>query len=165
MVCANQKRTADSNARSVSLLQLVIRRQMTTTRINTISATANVCGKAYNTPSTLAQHVYSLREELPFPCSDCELKFAFEGQLKQHHFKHCTLSAFPCSKCDKTYKREGEPIKHLKVHDNKTYSCMECKYSTKDPRNLKQHAKLHMESFPYMCNSCNKFFRFWMQKK
>ena len=104
----------------------------------------NVCGKACNTPSTLAQHVYSHREELPFPCGDCELKFAFEGQLKQHRFKHRTLSAFPCSKCDKTYKREGELIKHLKVHENKTYSCTECKYSTKDPRNLKQHAKLHI---------------------
>ena len=64
----------------------------------------NICGKACNTPSTLARHVYSHREELPFPCGDCELKFAFEGQLKQHRFKHCTLSAFPCSKCDKTYK-------------------------------------------------------------
>ena len=125
----------------------------------------NICGKAWNTPSTLAPHVYSHRDELPFPCSDYELKFAFEGQLKQHRFKHHTLSAFPCSKCDKTYKQEGKLIKHLKVHENKTYSCTDCKYSTQDPRNLKHHVKLHMDSFPYMCDSCNKFFRFWMQKK
>ena len=118
----------------------------------------NVCGKACNTPSTLARHVYSHREELPFPCGDCDLKFAFEGQLKQHQFKHRTLSASPCSKCDKTYKWEGELVKHLKVHENKTYSCTDCKYTTKDPRNLKQHAKLHTENFPYMCDSCNKFF-------
>ena len=125
----------------------------------------NVCGKACNTPSTLARHVYSHREELPFPCGDCDLKFAFKGQLKQHRFKHHTLSAFPCSKCDKSYKQEGELVKHLKVHENKTLSCRDCKYNTKDPRNLKQHAKLHTENSPYMCDSCNKFFQFWMQKK
>ena len=98
----------------------------------------NICGKACNTPSTLARHVYSHRDELPFPYGDCDLKFAFEGQLKQHCFKHHTLSAFPCSKCDKTYKQEGELIKHLKVHENKTNSCTDCKYTTKDLRNLKQ---------------------------
>ena len=79
--------------------------------------------KACNTPSTLAHHVYSHKEDLCFPCSDCHQKFAFEGHLKQHHFKHYTLTAFPCSKCDKSYKHEGELVKHLKVHENKKYIC------------------------------------------
>ena len=101
------------------------------------------CGKACNTPSTLACHVYSHKEDLPFPYADCDKKFAFEGQLKQHHFKHRTIAVFPCSKCDKRYMHEGELVKNLKVHDNKKYTCKKCKYFTNDPRNLKQHEKLH----------------------
>ena len=31
----------------------------------------NKCGKACNTPSTLARHMYSHKEDLPYPCDDC----------------------------------------------------------------------------------------------
>ena len=44
----------------------------------------NKCGKACNTPSTLEWHLYSHHDELPFACADCDAKFAFAGQLKQH---------------------------------------------------------------------------------
>ena len=47
-----------------------------------------ICGKACNIPSTLEQHLYSHHENLPFPCADCDDRFAFASQLKQHRFKH-----------------------------------------------------------------------------
>ena len=125
----------------------------------------NTCGKACNTPRMLSRHMYSHKEDLPYPCDDCEKHFAFSGQLKQHRFKHRTVAAFPCTQCEKRFMREGELVKHIKVHENIDRKCDNCDYVTKDPRNLKQHAKIHTDDFPYSCALCLKPFRFWMQRK
>ena len=123
------------------------------------------CGKACNTPCTLERHMYSHRDNLPFPCTDCDAKFAFAGQLKQHRFKHCKVATFACSKCLKHYMREGKLVKHVKTHDNINYRCSKSKYTMLDPCNLKQHQCIHTDELPYMCPQCYKQFHFWMQKK
>ena len=57
------------------------------------------CGTACNTPSMLECHQCSHCENLPFECKDCDAKFAFVGQLKQHRFKHHKVAVFACMKC------------------------------------------------------------------
>ena len=119
-----------------------------------------ICGKACNTPSTLEQHSY-----MPFPCANCDARFAFASQLKQHRFKHCKVAAFMCSKCTKCYMHEGELVKHIKTQENITYKCDKCNYTMQGPKNLRQHQRLHSDELPYMCPQCYKQFHFWMQKK
>ena len=123
------------------------------------------CGKQCNTLSTLDRHMYTHWEDKKHICRTCGEAFTFEGEWKQHRFKHCRVAMFPCTHCIKRFKREGELVKHLKVHENKTYSCSSCKYTTQDPRNLKQHEKVHTDDLPYLCTVCNHVFKHWMQRK
>ena len=124
----------------------------------------NICGKACNTPSTLERHMYVHSESKPHVCRTCGEAFTFEGEWKQHRFKHRRIAAFPCNHCIKRFMREGELVKHQKVHENKDYNCDQCTYTSKDPRNLKQHLKKHTDDLPYMCIKCNNCFKYWTQK-
>ena len=125
----------------------------------------NVCGHRCNTPSTLERHMYSHSEKKDHVCRTCGEAFRFEGEWKQHRFKHRRIAAFPCPKCPKRFMREGERTKHLKTHENILHSCEQCKYSTNDPCNLKQHRRVHTDDEPYLCMACNRTFKYWMQKQ
>ena len=125
----------------------------------------NTCGKACNTPSTLERHMYVHSKNKLHVCRTCGESFAFEGEWKQHRFKHRRIAAFPCNQCIKRFMRKGELTKHLKAHENKDYNCDQCRYMTKDPRNLKQHLKRHSDDRPYVCMRCTVSFKSWMQKE
>ena len=72
-------------------------------------------------------------------CEDCDKQFPFPSQLKTHRKVHLTAKEHECQQCFKRYKNSGELTKHLAVHSKKIWTCTKCKYTCKDPRNLKAH--------------------------
>ena len=126
----------------------------------------NTCQKQFLTPSTLARHRYS-HTSLKFKCDTCGQQFPFKSALDRHGLSHRTYAAFVChhKDCGRSYFSNGELLKHIKVHEGKTWHCPEdnCDYSTKDKRLLGQHGRKHSDAKPYVCGVCGKGHKYHVQ--
>ena len=121
----------------------------------------DVCKELFNTPSTLARHVYKHRE-LKFKCEQCGKRFPFEGDRDLHLNTHRTIKSFRCANpsCNKSYFSKGELDKHAKTHDNITWKCKHCMYTNSDERNLKSHMRVHSALKRYLCPTCLQLFKY-----
>ena len=119
------------------------------------------CKELFNTPSTLARHVYKHRK-LRFKCDQCGSSFPFASDRDLHLNTHRKIKSFRCAnpKCDKAYFSQGELDKHAKTHDNVLWSCTMCDYSNADERNLKSHMRVHSELKKYLCTYCLRLFKY-----
>ena len=126
----------------------------------------STCQKQFLTPSTLARHRYS-HTSLKFKCDKCGQQFPFKSALDRHGLSHRTYAAFAChhKDCGRSYFSNGELLKHIKVHEGKTWYCPEdnCDYSTKDKRLLGQHGRKHSDAKPYVCGVCGKGHKYHVQ--
>ena len=121
----------------------------------------DVCKEYFNTPSTLARHVYKHRD-LKFKCDQCGKRFPFEKDRDLHLNTHRTIKSFRCanSNCDRSYFSKGELDKHAKTHDNITWKCKLCIYTNADERNLKAHMRVHSSLKKYLCPTCLRLFKY-----
>ena len=124
------------------------------------------CGKTSVTLSGYRMHLYDHSERASkYSCDDCDKRFPFLSQLKTHRKVHLSSKEHECQQCFKRYKNSGELTKHLAVHSNKTWKCEKCKYTCKDPRNLKAHRHTHGDSTRYFCDKCKSGFNHYQQLK
>ena len=124
------------------------------------------CGKNSVTLSGYRMHLYDHSERAnKYSCDDCDKRFPFPSQLKTHQKVHLTSKEHECQQCFKRYKNSGELTKHLAVHSKKTWKCGKCKYTCKDPRNLKAHRHTHGDSTRYVCDKCKCGFNHYQQLK
>ena len=126
------------------------------------------CGKLFRNPTSLYCHRYPhTKKEGVYPCEKCDEVFPFLSQLRSHMFSHRKISHFPCtfSGCKKTFKTEWNRTTHEKGHRNETMQCPHCDYSTKDSCYMKQHSRVHEDTYKYECAVCGKGFRFYEQMK
>ena len=114
------------------------------------------CKQTFSTPSGLACHKYT-QEEPRYPCDDCEKKFYFAGELKQHRTVHLKVKMHTCNygNCDKWYMNKPDLLKHVRTHTAPTVYCSKCDYSTTNKRLLKSHKLLHENKFLYKCTNCS----------
>ena len=126
----------------------------------------STCGKKCRTISALRKHNYEHSEKAKkYPCDDCDKGFPFSSQLKLHRKKHLTALEHQCIHCKKWFKNRGELTKHLVSHSGKTWRCKKCKYTCKDPRNLRAHMHSHGDKTRYKCTKCTRGFNFYQQLK
>ena len=124
------------------------------------------CGKTSVTLSGYQMHLYDHSERAnKYSCDNCDKRFPFPSQLKTHRKVHLSSKEHECQQCFKRYKNLGELTKHLAVHSNKTWKCEKCKYTCKDPRNLKAHRHTHGDSTRYFCDKCKSGFNHYQQLK
>ena len=124
------------------------------------------CSKNCATISAYCKHLYEHSAlAAKYPCTDCNRSFPFASQLKNHRKLHLSVPEHGCIHCDKRFKHSGELTKHLAVHGKKVWSCDQCDYSNKDPRNLHAHKHTHGNKTRYHCNKCQKGFNHYMQLK
>ena len=126
----------------------------------------STCGKKCAMLSGYRMHLYNHSEHAKkYPCEDCDKQFPFPSQLKTYRKVHLTTKEHECQQCFKRYKNSGELTKHLAVHSKKTWKCTKCKYTCKDPRNLKAHRHTHGDSTRYICEKCKRGFNHYQQLK
>ena len=120
------------------------------------------CGKVYTTPTALARHRYVHNEDKPFECVDCHEKFSFQSELTAHRMKHRTINAFRCmfSKCGKEFKRMSELNSHVVIHSGVVHNCTKCDYTTRNPRQLRDHQRSHSDEKRYKCYYCDEYFKY-----
>ena len=126
--------------------------------------TCKICSLTFNTPSTLARHMY-VHGELKFFCKDCNKGFPFEKDRDKHAISHKKVKSHFCIKlgCDKGFFNEHDLKKHVKVHDKKSWNCPQCKYSTLDEQNPKAHMRVHSDLKPDLCLKCLQLFKYHVQ--
>lgn len=61
-----------------------------------------------------------------FGCNDCGVQFKKSSHLKQHMSNHAGIRAHKCNICKKSFTTKNALNTHLKVHEQKSYSCSVC---------------------------------------
>ena len=124
--------------------------------------TCAVCNEGFDTLSGLHRHKYH-HTDLKFTCETCRERFPFESQLRDHRVKHLMNRGHSifAKDCGRSFKNKSSLIRHIRVHDGKTYPCPEegCMYSSNTERNLKAHMIVHTDTHPYSCLHCGQAFK------
>lgn len=142
------------------------------------------CGKAFKSEMSWRKHRYRHREPR-FPCQQCDKKFFFLHDYKNHMNTHSgtkdhvcetcgakfssgeNLSSHrywhfkrhQCDVCGKYFALMGKLRVHKNTHTNtKPYSCSHCGYAFADDGALRRHIKSVHEGRKYTCFSCGKQF-------
>ena len=126
------------------------------------------CSRMFTNPMSLQRHRYNhTKTEGVYPCNRCDKIFPFWSQLQSHKFSHRRIAHFPCSGdgCKKVFMRKSDLAAHAEAHKKIKHDCDKCTYTTFDKRYLKQHKRVHSDTFKYCCEPYGKGFRFYQQYK
>ena len=127
------------------------------------------CDKVFPTPDALTRHRYSHKDDHQYSCHICGKTCAFQSDLMRHMEKHNDNRKWKCDKadCDRDFKRKAELIMHMVVHTGEMFMCEYpgCKFTNKDPRNVKRHYRVHTKEKKIKCKKCDQLFVFYMQMK
>ena len=130
-----------------------------------------ICGKNFETKTSLDKHMYYHTKEHSFCCKECGQSFPFKSRLIQHQITHTKELLFMCKldQCDKGFKNRGDLNRHMKSHSDVWFNCRTCTYHNKDKRNRDSHERTHQEKGkglePYSCEHCGKSMRFSTQRR
>ena len=120
------------------------------------------CGKGFATQTALDKHSY-VHGELNYVCETCGKAFPFDSRLQQHNLTHFDVRHY-CMRngCKKYFKSIGDLNRHVLTHNKAIYYyCDYCTYKNLDKRNTESHMRVHVVGNEcYVCNSCEKPFRF-----
>ena len=112
----------------------------------------------YNAWYRHSEHHFELR----YGCTECNKRFQFPYQQRNHIKLHTKKGMIPCTwpKCTKLFTCNKYMFQHLQAHTEQTWECTEC-----DPKkvyqmlsNYKQHQKgFHGEGFKSPCGKVHKW--------
>ena len=125
--------------------------------------TCSKCSMSFTTPSTLTHHYYTHAEPRKF--CHCGKGFYFASELRVHKLTHRQIKTQMCTYpgCSKSYYSAADLAKHARIHENITWTCSKCDYSTPDKRLLHSHQHVHDRVARYTCAKCGATFVFHTQ--
>ena len=127
------------------------------------------CGKIYPTPDALLRHQYIHQESHHYKCSLCDKTCAFKSDLDMHMLKHVEDKIWYCpyDGCTRDFKRKSDLTAHEVVHKGEDFICEapNCPYTSKDPRLVKRHQRVHTREAKVRCPDCPEKFIFTQQLK
>ena len=111
---------------------------------------SNVCQKVLSSKGNLKQHKEVHNGERKHVCTICGRIFTYKSVLKVHMATHSDEKPYKCSICtpdkQKCFKRKDNLYQHMKVHNEKKYSCNVCEQKFRTLENLKRHRQSHTNS-------------------
>lgn len=129
------------------------------------------CGQGFNQKWSLTEHERKHTGDKPFPCEECDAKFASKRKLKDHYISSHSEShpkPYICSLCGRGFKRNGELSSHMNTHTGeKPHECEICGVGFTFKGGLRKHKLKHMidegtynqeETAIKVCNECGKAF-------
>ena len=127
------------------------------------------CDRSFPTPDALQRHRYSHKPDHQLKCEICGKECAFHSDLQRHMEKHREEKLWKCDEldCNREFKRKAELTAHKVVHDGEEFICEypNCKYTNRDPRNVKRHYRVHTQEKTVKCKICDRLFTFYQQMK
>ncbi|KAL1954980.1 hypothetical protein VTO42DRAFT_387 [Malbranchea cinnamomea] len=119
------------------------------------------CGKAFNRPARLAEHIRSHKNERIFKCNheNCDKTFLRASHLN-HHVKsaHTSIRDYVCDRegCGKSFVTGSRLRRHLAAHDGRDkYRCTEyppCSETFRKHSTLQKHVMMvHLNKKPFPC--------------
>ncbi|CAG7730325.1 unnamed protein product, partial [Allacma fusca] len=116
-----------------------------------------ICGKYFQTTSSLNRHRNTHSIKKPFTCSKCSKSFNRKCSLKDHELTHEDKKPFPCDLCKLSYisKRKLE-IHVVKFHvADKPFKCKICLKKFMSIEDLQDHKEKEHEAKKIPCFGCD----------
>ncbi|XP_058056579.1 zinc finger protein 48-like [Anopheles bellator] len=102
--------------------------------------TCGICGKAFNEPFGLRQHMRIKHANTkPYKCPECKKSFSQERYMLIHLRIHISARPFICIVCYKTFTRAAGLHGHMASHAHDTIQCIECSQVTFSVQNYARH--------------------------
>lgn len=126
------------------------------------------CNRKYLSAGALSwhkkrSHSSVVRVQVKNLCEICSKTFATLTSFKEHmlvHSEDCEKLQLQCPKCGKWLKNQRCLKSHLTLHNEITYNCEHCSYTTKKEALLKNHViTRHTLDRPWKCSECDKTFK------
>ena len=69
--------------------------------------------------------------------------------------------------CNREFKCKAELKAHEVIHVGEEFMCEYpgCKYTNKDPRNVKHHYRVHTQEKTIQCKKCDRLFTYYQKMK
>ena len=119
----------------------------------------SLCDKAFKRKNHLKGHVLFHTGEKPYKCDFCHNSFASDTSLRLHRYIHTQEKPYKCDKCDDTFRQPH----HVKDHALQKHTIKfkeKCEHCKKSFTNVRNHLKTHSNVMYYICDICNRGFRF-----
>lgn len=99
-----------------------------------------------------------------FKCDECTKEFIYLGNLKNHKVsshgeKINRIATLVCQNCPAKFVNKKSLVAHSSLHHG-SFSCGECSFTSSVQKELKKHAKSHVELEPEViaCTQCDQEF-------
>ena len=110
------------------------------------SKCCHVCGKHYNSKTSLTEHMASHAGVKLHRCHVCGKECGRKGDLKIHMRIHTGEKPFCCSYCQKSFTHNSHLRKHMRVHTGeRPYQCSICGKGFLQSTHLKYHLSTHTQ--------------------
>lgn len=109
-----------------------------------LKSTKTLCSVCGSYVSNIYNHMMRHTGEKPYPCNQCDKRFASKPQLKQHLLVHSGLKPFVCSVCAKAFNNLYNLQVHERIHKgNRCHICPVCNKGFLEKSYLKKHMNVH----------------------
>ncbi len=126
--------------------------------------TCTLCGKMYNYPRTLQEHIDAVHKGKMHKCTECGKEYQTKRSFEEHMRKHSGEFEFKCDICGQEYVSKRIGIEHRNRHYGlKAYECGLCGKKYSDPFVLNRHLKecgqevYNTHKCPH--DGCDKWFK------
>lgn len=103
------------------------------------------CGKSFDRPAKLREHLRTHNDERPFECEICGKAFTQKKHLTVHKLSHLDSKPHICPHCGVGRATKQQFERHLKTHAPDVHICEHCGRQFKQEKSYENHLKHHVQ--------------------